>query len=185
PDCFYPQFQVTLGQPTRVSWSGKIDDPDDPTRLVNRLEATALGCAWMLDRWADLRELLEDGGQWQPPDRLRAIRRLGRQPLDVWEDRRVMAIYLACAAMGPPGVVEFGDVAHELHAGERRRFIERISERGAMLGPAMPADAEAGQAGLLAVGAGGEGRLGGLLGAHPGRGRAARDAPAVSPRPAR
>src|SRR5262249_58512303 len=102
PDCFYPQFQVTLGPPTRVSWSGKIDDPDDPTRLVNRLESTALGCAWMLDRWADLRGLLEDGGEWQPPDRLRAIRLLGRQPLDVWEDRRGMGIYLAWAPLGPP-----------------------------------------------------------------------------------
>ena len=55
PTFFYPQFGVTLGDPRRVSWSGLIDDPDDPVRLVNRLEATALGCAWLLDRWGELR----------------------------------------------------------------------------------------------------------------------------------
>ncbi len=31
------------------------DDPDDPPRLLLRLEATADGCRWLLDRWAELR----------------------------------------------------------------------------------------------------------------------------------
>ena len=51
PTGSYPQFETTIGPIPRVSWSGKIDDPDDPARLLNRLEATALGCAWLLDRW--------------------------------------------------------------------------------------------------------------------------------------
>ena len=53
--------------PTRVSWSREIDDPNDPARLVNRLEDLLLGCAWMLDRWADLRNLLVNGMNWQAP----------------------------------------------------------------------------------------------------------------------
>src|SRR5262249_10979299 len=40
------------------------DDPDDPARIVIRLEATALGCAWLLDRWAELRQILEHGLLW-------------------------------------------------------------------------------------------------------------------------
>ena len=71
--------------------------------MVNRLEGTALGCAWLLDRWDDLRELLEDGLKWQAPDRFKAIRLLGKQPLEAMDDERVMMIYLACGAMDPEG----------------------------------------------------------------------------------
>jgi hypothetical protein len=52
-------------------------------RLVNRLEVTALGCDWLLDRWGELRDLLEAGVKWQQPDRFKAIWLLGRQPLDI------------------------------------------------------------------------------------------------------
>src|SRR6185437_13170174 len=99
PVTFYPQWETTLGKTSRVSWSGKIDDPDDPARLLNRLESSALGCAWLLDAWGDLRAVLEKGYIFQPPDRFQAIRLLGRQPLDVWEDDRVMLIYAASSAM--------------------------------------------------------------------------------------
>ena len=77
PAFFYPQFEITLGAPARVSWSGLIDDPDDPVRLVNRLESTAMGCAWLLDRWGELRDVLESGQRWRAPDRFKAIRLLG------------------------------------------------------------------------------------------------------------
>ena len=54
--------------PDRTSWSGKIDDPDDPPRLVIRLQSTAVGCQWMLDQWAGLRA-----------DRLRRVLAVARQ----------------------------------------------------------------------------------------------------------
>ena len=54
PSGLYPQVTEYDGMIRRISWSGEIDDPDDPARLVNRLEATAAGCGWMLDRWAEL-----------------------------------------------------------------------------------------------------------------------------------
>jgi hypothetical protein len=44
----------------RVSWSADIEDPDEPARLVNRLERTALGCTGLLDRWNELGNLLEE-----------------------------------------------------------------------------------------------------------------------------
>jgi hypothetical protein len=37
------------------------DDPDDPPRLLLRLEATADGCRWLLDRWAELRPIVDAG----------------------------------------------------------------------------------------------------------------------------
>ncbi len=79
----YPHLGKGIGKLfVRVSWSEEIDDPNEPARVVNRLESTAIGCAWLLDRWGELRQRLEDGWTWQPPDRLKAIRLLGRQPMD-------------------------------------------------------------------------------------------------------
>src|SRR5262249_3823244 len=101
--CFYPRWDVTLGDPTPVSWSEEVDDPNDPARVVSRLEATALGCAWMLDRWAELKALLEDGLKWLSPDQFKAVRLLGRQPLDAIDDSRVMTIYMACWRLDPEG----------------------------------------------------------------------------------
>src|ERR1700733_6653875 len=40
------------------------DDPDDPARLLLRLEATADGCRWLLDRWAELRTVVDAGTAW-------------------------------------------------------------------------------------------------------------------------
>ena len=39
----------------RTSWTGKAVDPQEPAKLVRQLEATAMGCDWMLDRWEELR----------------------------------------------------------------------------------------------------------------------------------
>ena len=78
---------------------GPMPTTDDPARIVIRLEATVLGCAWLLDRWGDLRQLLDDGLPWQSHDRLRAVRMLRKQPRDAADDRRVIRIYLDCWAM--------------------------------------------------------------------------------------
>ena len=39
----------------RTSWTGEAINPNDPGVLVRKLEATALGCCWMRDRWEELR----------------------------------------------------------------------------------------------------------------------------------
>ena len=133
----------------RVSWSADIEDPDEPGRLVNRLENSLLGCAWMLDRWGDLRDLIVDGLKWQSPDRFMAIRLLGKQPIDPIRDEPVRAVYLCCKAIDPEGPHEYQDVSNELHAGERKMFIERNDERG--LVEEMPPDAETARTILLAL----------------------------------
>jgi hypothetical protein len=97
----YPHSLYSFPDRPRVSSSGLSDDPDDPPRLLLRLEATAAGCRWLLDRWAELRGLLDRGLSWQSPDKLRAIRLLGRQPLDAADSEVVATIFQACHVLDP------------------------------------------------------------------------------------
>ncbi len=147
PLCLYPHYEASLGDPVRASWSPQVVDPNEPASIVNRLESSVLGCAWLLDRWGELGALLEDELLWQPPDRFKAVRLLGRQPLDATDDDVVRAIYLACHAMDPSSEQPFADIAVELGAGERRRFAERIEARASR--DLAPSDPEAGLGILL------------------------------------
>ena len=92
-------------------------DPDQPARLVLRLESTAAGCRWLLARWNELAEILEAGNCWPSPDRFRAIRLLGKQPLDATVDRDVLRIFLACHVLCPGSKSPFQDLLREV--GER------------------------------------------------------------------
>ena len=64
------------------------DDPDDPARLLLRLESTADGCRWLLDRWAELRTIADAGTAWpdeqdgpgHPPAGQAAVRCRRRPP---------------------------------------------------------------------------------------------------------
>ncbi len=165
PLCLYPHAAPPAGGDVqRVSYSGDPGDPDDPARIVVRLEALTLGCAWLSDRWGELRELLECGLPWQPHDRLKAVRMLGRQPLDAPDDRRVMLIYLCGWAMDPNDQHGFSDMVNEFAPGERKVFVERLNNREAMA--AAPPDEEAARAMLLALIAEEEERLDGILAGH-------------------
>src|SRR5262249_5869995 len=66
----YPHSLYSFPDRPRVSFSGLNDDPDDPPRLLLHLESTAAGCRRLLDRWAELRGLLDRGLSWQSPDKL-------------------------------------------------------------------------------------------------------------------
>jgi hypothetical protein len=148
PIALYPHFRGSLARP-RISCPDDVHDPLDPARIVNRLEATYTGCRWLLDRWGDLRRLLEEGLHWQAPDRLRAIRLLGRQPIDALGDEQVLAIYLACDAMDPCAPSSLGDLGTETDGDELATFKERFAGRGA--DRKWPKTMGAGRAALLAL----------------------------------
>ncbi len=168
----YPHLGNNLGKHfVRFSWSEEIDDPNEPARILNRLESTAIGCAWLLDRWGELRQRLEDGWTLQPPERLRAIRLLGRQPMDAPQDDRVMMIYLACWAMDLDGPHGFQDLVNELHPAELKLWIARLDDREAM--DRRPADRPSGKAELLKIVAEEEERLEEVLELHLERDEAA------------
>jgi hypothetical protein len=78
-------------------------DPNTPALQIARLERTVAGCRWLLDRWAELRARLEAGEVWTAPDQFKAIRLLGKQPLDAIDDPEVTLICLACAKISPDG----------------------------------------------------------------------------------
>ena len=166
PLCLYPHAVPADGEFQRVSGSGDPEDPDDPARIVVRLEAMILGCAWLLDRWGELRALLEDGLLWQPPDRLKAIRMLGRQPLEAVDDRRVMAVYLSCWAMNPAERNGFDDLINDLAPKERTVYLERLNGRDPMAG--MPENSRGGAGGAAGVDRRRGGAVGGGAGGSPG-----------------
>ena len=161
----YPHLGNSIGRLfVRFSWSNEIDDPNEPARIVNRLESTAIGCAWLLGPLA--RAALAAGGRLDlaAAGPARAIRMLGRQPMDAVEDDRVMMIYLACWAMAPDGPHGFADLVNELHPAELKLFIDRLDDRQAK--SRQPASPEAGQAELLAIIAEEEERLEVVLEQH-------------------
>ena len=140
-----PSDPLGIRRPTPVS----PDDPDDPARLVNRLEATAEGCRWLLDRWAGLREVIDRGLAWPTAEMVGAIRMLGKQPLDAADDRRVLAIILACFAMDRDRPDPFVALWETLTAREVQYYRERLLGRG--LGEAMPPTSERARERLLDI----------------------------------
>ena len=118
----------------------------------------------MLDRWAELREVLEAGLLWQAPDRFKAVRLLGKQPLDAATDWRVMKIYFAAGAMNPKAPLEFKDLADEMFLEQKKIFAERVSAR--LVAGVRPSDPEGGKAALLELIAEEEERLEALLSDH-------------------
>jgi hypothetical protein len=163
PITLYPHFRGFRYTP-RISSPETVDDPLNPARIVNHLEATHAGSEWLLERWADLRRLLEEGLNWQAPDRLRAIRLPGRQPMDALADERVLSIYLACDAMAPGSPTSIDDLLTETTDAELAIFKARAQGRGA--DGKKPASPEAGRAALRALVERALARLAGLLADH-------------------
>jgi hypothetical protein len=128
PASVYPHYSYTFHWP-RTSYSGLVDDPDQPARLILRLEATAAGCQWLLDRWAELRALLEKGLGWQSPDKLKASRLLGRQPLDAADEDSVAELFLACHRIEPQYTDPFTELYCELTDDQIKIYQSRLAGR--------------------------------------------------------
>ncbi len=67
-----------------------LDIRNHPEAIVFRLESTAAGCQWLLDRWTELRGRLDQGAPWLWDEKVKALRLLGKRPLDLdprkWQD---------------------------------------------------------------------------------------------------
>ena len=65
-------------------WRAMIAAGIDRLRpIVDRLESTAEGCAWLLERWAELHEPLRWGFAWNIDQYVRAVRLSGHRPLEM------------------------------------------------------------------------------------------------------
>ncbi len=104
PLTFYPtgsKFAKVFEKRTvTTSYAGDDKtDPDRPSALVLRLQATLKGCEWMLGEWAELKAILDRRQKWLPCDKLKAVRLLGKQPLDAIDDRDVAMVFLATSVL--------------------------------------------------------------------------------------
>ena len=112
-----------------VSWSGIVHDPNNPAHLVHSLESSAAGCTWLLDRWAELRSMVVQGQPWQSPDKLKAIRLLGTQPIEAFDVTEVGIVFLACHQLDPNGGELFHEIWNELNSSEIEIAKKRLRDR--------------------------------------------------------
>ena len=113
-----------------TSWSGNVDDPLEPSVVVRRLESTGKGCEALIEVWKMLRGRLENDCIWQSQDRLKAVRMLGKQPVDAAEDQRVRLIYSASFALSPRGKRDpYDDLKADMGTIDLENFVKRIQSR--------------------------------------------------------
>ena len=117
-----PDFRPKHESKLKTSTSGKADDPDNPAKLVSELEKTAQGCIWMRENWRALRIKLEPDKFWLAPDRLKAVRLLGHQPVDAATDRTIAQVFVASHALHPTGKTAFDDLMSDLKESQLNRL---------------------------------------------------------------
>ncbi len=126
------------------------DDAAHPAQLVLGLEASESGCSWLLDRWNELKAVIEDERlAWQAPERFKAIRLLGIDSCDVIDAPAVIAILQACQMLDPevPGLVD--GFRNELRAANAGWSMERLCEWVPEM--SLPADQAAARRELLEI----------------------------------
>ena len=144
PINFYPHRPIRdVSSPgdsvPRTSFCKSPDDPDQPALLVRRLQSSAAGCQWMLDRWEELSGLIECQLPWVASDKLKAIRLLGMQPIDAVDDLDVARIFLACFVIRGSTGDPFLEIIYELYTREEVMFRNQLAAR--QLTMFMPKDA--------------------------------------------
>ena len=103
------------------------------------LERTVEGVDWLLDQWNSVRGMLKFNGFWHYPEKMTAIRLLGKRPEDVLEDSLVGCIFVACniahikpwdiynecfqAKLGVIGRPMFKDQVYHMESQVKKRFF--------------------------------------------------------------
>ena len=111
-----------------TSSSGEKDEAYQPAKLVNELESTMVGCRWLLHEW----ELLKDRavhGIWYSPDRLKAVRLLGFQPVDAIDQWCVAMIFVASNSFMRLGETGFEDLLSDMSPVALERLVLRVKAR--------------------------------------------------------
>ncbi len=118
----------TFGPKKKTSWNGEAVNPNDPAVLVRCLERSEAGCRWLKSCWEELLVQLERRF-WQSHDRLKAVRLLGREPVQANEDRNVLIIFVATAGLNPVRKNEFDDLLSDLDEDQRDRYRKALAAR--------------------------------------------------------
>jgi hypothetical protein len=125
------------------------DDEDQPMRLVHRLQTSGPGCQWMLEQWTELRARLEGGTPWLAPDKLKAVRLLGRHPIDAIDCEDVARVYLASFVLLDQEGDPFQEILNDLSADEAVTYAGYLKHRH--YDRLAPKDAEAAREMLLEI----------------------------------
>ena len=80
-------------------WYSPFDD--DPAIFLQKLERTAAGCRWLLERWAEYRSMLDRKVAWSSPVMVRFIRLQGKQVIEAGFDAQLNSIFLALEVLQP------------------------------------------------------------------------------------
>ena len=111
-----------------TSSSGEKNEANQPAKLVDELESTMVGCRWLLHEW----ELLKDravNGIWYSPDRLKAVRLLGFQPVDAIDQWCVAMIFVASNGFMRLGETGFEDLLSDMSPVALERLVLRVKAR--------------------------------------------------------
>jgi hypothetical protein len=114
----YPHLDEGAGVP--ISRPSSPDDPNDPARVLLRLESFLEGCQWLLDERGKLRDRLQPGLSWDSHHKFRAVRLLGRQPIDLPDEPEIPRIYVAAHTIYPQFGSPFEEILCEFNRDEMR-----------------------------------------------------------------
>jgi hypothetical protein len=112
-----------------TSFDDEEDDLDRPAALVLRLQATLLGCEWLLGQWAALKAILDRSQPWLSSDKLKAVRLLGKQPFDAIDDRDVALVFLASFVLKGDKGQWYSEIATEMTDSDLRKFRQNAADR--------------------------------------------------------
>ena len=104
--------------------------PETPSAwccTCKRRPAAASGC------WTDgpsWRSILEEGLTRQSADKLKAVRLLGRHPIEAVDDRNVLMVFVACQAIEGRAGKLIPEIWNELRKFERKPYAQRLIGRG-------------------------------------------------------
>ena len=79
----------------------RVPPRDDPAQIVDDLEATSVGCRWLLERWQEYRALLGRHVKWDEPVLLRFFRLEGTEVVEAAFNGPLNAIFLAWEVLVP------------------------------------------------------------------------------------
>ncbi len=80
---------------------------DEPAVFVRGLEETAEGCRWLLQRWAEFRNLMNHKSWWGTAPMVRFIRLQGKHPVEAFYDPALNSIFLAWDVLAPKSIETF------------------------------------------------------------------------------
>ncbi len=166
-------------QDERDSQQILADQSNDPARLVERLESTAAGCRWLLERWAELDAILQKQNSWLESEVFHAIRLMGRQPIDALDLPELAEIFLASHAINRRNRNAFTDLRTELRVDEIKARLLRMRRRSAL--KLDPPDAERGRRHQRAIVARATARLEAIAADHRNRAEADKSAGPAEP----